>query len=44
MTVPDDIRFMKILLNNRSEMPSLGFGTLIPDPTETKKAVKAAHW
>jgi diketogulonate reductase-like aldo/keto reductase len=42
MTVPDDIRFMKILLNNRSEIPALGFGTLIPDPTETKKAVKAA--
>jgi diketogulonate reductase-like aldo/keto reductase len=42
MTVPDDIRFMKILLNNGSEIPALGFGTLIPDPTETKKAVKAA--
>ena len=42
MTVPDDIRFTKILLNNRSEIPALGFGTLIPDPTETKKAVKAA--
>ncbi|HXX33988.1 MAG TPA: aldo/keto reductase [Thermodesulfobacteriota bacterium] len=42
MTVPDDIRFMKILLNNGSEIPALGFGTLIPDPTETKNAVKAA--
>ena len=42
MTVPDDIRFMKILLNNGSKIPALGFGTLIPDPTETKKAVKAA--
>ena len=42
MTVPDDIRFTKILLNNGSEIPALGFGTLIPDPTETKKAVKAA--
>jgi diketogulonate reductase-like aldo/keto reductase len=42
MTGHDDIRFMKILLNNGSEIPALGFGTLIPDPTETKKAVKAA--
>ena len=42
MTVPNDIRFMKILLNNGSEIPALGFGTLIPDPTETKNAVKAA--
>jgi diketogulonate reductase-like aldo/keto reductase len=42
MRVPDDIRFTKILLNNGSEIPALGFGTLIPDPTETKKAVKAA--
>ena len=42
MTVHDDIRFMKLLLNNRSEIPALGFGTLIPDPAETKKAVKAA--
>jgi alcohol dehydrogenase (NADP+) len=42
MTVPDNIRFMKILLNNGSEIPALGFGTLITDPTETKKAVKAA--
>jgi diketogulonate reductase-like aldo/keto reductase len=42
MTVPDDIRFTRILLNNGSEIPALGFGTLIPDPTETKKAVKAA--
>jgi diketogulonate reductase-like aldo/keto reductase len=42
MTVPDDIRLMKIHLNNGSEIPSLGFGTLIPDPTETKRAVKAA--
>ncbi|MGZ3606255.1 MAG: aldo/keto reductase [Thermodesulfobacteriota bacterium] len=42
MTVPDDIRFMKIFLNNGSKIPALGFGTLIPDPTETKKAVKAA--
>ena len=42
MTVPDKLRFTKILLNNGSEIPALGFGTLIPDPTETKKAVKAA--
>jgi diketogulonate reductase-like aldo/keto reductase len=42
MAVPDDIRFMKILLNNRLEIPALGFGTLIADPAETKKAVKAA--
>jgi len=42
MTVPDKLRFRKIPLNNGSEIPALGFGTLIPDPTETKKAVKAA--
>ena len=42
MTVPDDLRFTKVLLNNGSEIPALGFGTLIPDPTETRKAVKAA--
>jgi diketogulonate reductase-like aldo/keto reductase len=42
MTGHDDIRFMKILLNNRLEIPALGFGTLIADPAETKKAVKAA--
>ena len=42
MTVPDDLRFTKVLLNNGSEIPALGFGTLIPDPAETKKAVKAA--
>ena len=42
MTVPDDLRFTKVLLNNGSEIPALGFGTLIPDPTETRKAIKAA--
>jgi len=40
--VPEDIRFTKIFLNNGSEIPALGFGTLIPDPIETKKAVKTA--
>jgi diketogulonate reductase-like aldo/keto reductase len=43
MAAPDDLRYMKITLNNGSgAMPALGFGTLIPDPVATKNATKAA--
>jgi diketogulonate reductase-like aldo/keto reductase len=39
----DDLRFAEIALNNGSgAIPALGFGTLIPDPVETKNATKAA--
>src|ERR1700723_2957672 len=37
----DGLRYTKIPLNNGAdEIPALGFGTLIPDPIETKEAVK----
>jgi diketogulonate reductase-like aldo/keto reductase len=43
MSNPDDLRYTKIPLNNRSDqIPALGFGTLIPDPIATKDATKAA--
>ncbi len=39
----DKLRYSKISLNNGlGEMPALGFGTLIPDPIDTKRATKAA--
>ncbi len=39
----DNIRYTKMALNNGSgAMPSLGFGTLIPDPVATRTATKAA--
>jgi diketogulonate reductase-like aldo/keto reductase len=42
-TGSDNLRYTKIPLNNgASEMPALGFGTLIPDPVETKNATRAA--
>jgi diketogulonate reductase-like aldo/keto reductase len=42
-TGSDNLRYTKIPLNNGdSEMPALGFGTLIPDPVETKNATRAA--
>jgi alcohol dehydrogenase (NADP+) len=38
-----DLRLAKIPLNNGSgAIPALGFGTLIPDPIETKKATSEA--
>src|SRR5215469_1669392 len=41
MSTADDLRYTKIPLNNGSdEIPALGFGTLIPDPTATKEAVR----
>src|SRR3954464_14812528 len=43
MSVTDDLRFMRLRLNNGSgSIPALGFGTLIPDPVATRAATKAA--
>jgi alcohol dehydrogenase (NADP+) len=39
LTASSEIRFQKIPLNSGGgQMPALGFGTLIPDPTETRLA------
>jgi len=39
----DNLRYTKLPLNNGSgEIPTLGFGTLIPDPNDTKRATKVA--
>ncbi len=38
----DNLRFTKLPLNNGSEMPALGFGTLIPDRIATRDATRAA--
>lgn len=41
MSDADGLRYTKIRLNNGSDkIPALGFGTLIPDPTATKEAVR----
>ena len=38
-----DLRLTKMPLNNRAgEMPALGFGTLIPDPSVTMSATRNA--
>lgn len=43
MTGSSDLRLTRIALNTGSgQMPTLGFGTLIPDSAETKKATKDA--
>jgi diketogulonate reductase-like aldo/keto reductase len=43
MSEPDNLRYTKMPLNNGSgAIPALGFGTLIPDPTATRIATKAA--
>ena len=43
MVESDNLRYTKIALNNGSgAIPSLGFGTLIPDPVATRTATKAA--
>ncbi len=42
MEISDNLRFTKLGLNNGLVFPALGFGTLIPDPTDTKNAVIAA--
>src|ERR1700760_4921279 len=42
-TERDSLRYTKIPLSDGSgAIPALGFGTLIPDPTDTKIATKAA--
>jgi diketogulonate reductase-like aldo/keto reductase len=42
-TEPDKLRYTKIPLNNGSGMiPALGFGTLIPNPIDTKNATSVA--
>jgi diketogulonate reductase-like aldo/keto reductase len=39
----DNLRYKKIpLAHGSGEMPALGFGTLIPDPAETRKATMLA--
>jgi diketogulonate reductase-like aldo/keto reductase len=41
MSDADGLRYTKIPLNNGSdEIPALGFGTLIPDPSATREAVR----
>jgi diketogulonate reductase-like aldo/keto reductase len=43
MAEPDNLRYKKLALNNGSDsIPAVGFGTLIPDPTATKNATRAA--
>ena len=43
MATRDPLRFTKMPLTNGSgAMPALGFGSLIPDPLATKKAIKSA--
>ena len=43
MTTPDAIRQTRIpLINGRGALPAVGFGTLIPDLAETKRAVTTA--
>lgn len=38
----DDLRYTRMPLNNGSDIPALGFGTLIPDPVATRVATQAA--
>jgi diketogulonate reductase-like aldo/keto reductase len=43
MPIADDLRHTRIALNNGSgAIPALGFGTLIPDPAQTRNATKVA--
>jgi diketogulonate reductase-like aldo/keto reductase len=43
MTAPDALRYSRIrLAHGEGAMPAVGFGTLIPDLAETKKATKTA--
>jgi diketogulonate reductase-like aldo/keto reductase len=43
MTAPDGLRLTRIpLVNGRGAIPAVGFGTLIPDHAETKRAVTTA--
>jgi alcohol dehydrogenase (NADP+) len=42
MEASDNLRYTKLMLNNGLAFPALGFGTLLPDLTDTKNAVMAA--
>ena len=43
MATPDTLRYTKIpLAHGSGAIPAVGFGTLIPDPLVTKRAVEAA--
>jgi alcohol dehydrogenase (NADP+) len=42
MEAPDKLRYTIYVMNNGLAFPALGFGTLIPDPTDTENAVMAA--
>jgi alcohol dehydrogenase (NADP+) len=43
MTQSSDLRLARMPLNSgRSEMPALGFGTLVPDPSVTISATRDA--
>jgi diketogulonate reductase-like aldo/keto reductase len=43
MTTSDAIRHSRIpLVHGQGAMPAVGFGTLIPDPAQTKQAIKTA--
>ena len=38
----NELRSRKIQMNNGRAIPALGFGTLIPDPTDTRRATRTA--
>jgi aldehyde reductase len=42
MSEQNEIRYRKILMNNGRSIPALGFGTLIPDLGDTRRATRTA--
>jgi len=42
MKQADDLRYLELPLRGGGTMPALGFGTLIPDATETRNATRTA--
>jgi diketogulonate reductase-like aldo/keto reductase len=42
MSDQNELRYRKIPMNNGRAIPALGFGTLIPDPGETRRATRTA--
>jgi alcohol dehydrogenase (NADP+) len=42
MSDQNELRYRKILMNNGSAIPALGFGTLIPDLGDTQRATRTA--
>src|SRR5579862_7318875 len=42
MKLSDDLRYSELPLRRGGSIPALGFGTLIPDPTETRNATRTA--